>query len=243
MSARNIIICVLALGLATVCGRAAEPAAKPAMRSYTEAELKEQLTAVLQEEYVKDRGELELHFPRAWTAVNVPDEPLKMKILEIPTAGVSAFFIVRFELSAGGKSVGNWQATVQAKIWREVWTAHSAVKRGDALEHADLQREKRDLLALREPLTELPSSNMAYEFAESLTAGMVLSTRSIKLKPVVRRGQSAEAFVSEGAMSISLKVEVLEDGVPGQTIRVRNPQSRRELRGQVANEQTILINL
>jgi flagella basal body P-ring formation protein FlgA len=42
---------------------------------------------------------------------------------------------------------------------------------------------------------------------------------------------------------ISLKVEPLEDGVLGQTVRVRNPINRRELNGKVENEQTILITL
>ena len=107
----------------------------------------------------------------------------------------------------------------------------------------DLLRERRDLLTLRDPLMDWPAGNLAFELAESLPAGAVLSTRSVKLKPVVRRGQNAEACVQEGAMNITLKVEVLEDGVPGQIIRVRNPQSRRELRGKVENEQTILITL
>jgi flagella basal body P-ring formation protein FlgA len=44
-------------------------------------------------------------------------------------------------------------------------------------------------------------------------------------------------------MVISLKVEVLEEGVPGQMIRVRNYQSHRELRGKVEDEHTISIPL
>jgi flagella basal body P-ring formation protein FlgA len=35
----------------------------------------------------------------------------------------------------------------------------------------------------------------------------------------------------------------LEEGVPGQLVRVRNLQSRRELRGKVQDEQTIIISL
>jgi flagella basal body P-ring formation protein FlgA len=44
-------------------------------------------------------------------------------------------------------------------------------------------------------------------------------------------------------MMITLKVEVLEEGVTGQMVRVRNLQSRRELRGKVEDEQTIAIPL
>ena len=43
-------------------------------------------------------------------------------------------------------------------------------------------------------------------------------------------------------MTISLKVEVLEEGAVGQSVRVRNPVSKREFRGKVQNEQTILVS-
>jgi flagella basal body P-ring formation protein FlgA len=44
-------------------------------------------------------------------------------------------------------------------------------------------------------------------------------------------------------MEISLKVEILEDGAKGQQVRVRNPQSKREFRGKVENENTITIGM
>ena len=49
--------------------------------------------------------------------------------------------------------------------------------------------------------------------------------------------------LQDGALSITMKVEVLEDGAPGQIIRARNPISRRDVSGKVLNEQTILITL
>jgi flagella basal body P-ring formation protein FlgA len=42
---------------------------------------------------------------------------------------------------------------------------------------------------------------------------------------------------------ISVKVEVLEDGVPGQMVRVRNLKSKREFRAKVENEETVLVPL
>ena len=40
-----------------------------------------------------------------------------------------------------------------------------------------------------------------------------------------------------------MKVEVLEDGAPGQLIRVRNADSRHDIRGKVLDQQTILVAL
>ena len=56
-------------------------------------------------------------------------------------------------------------------------------------------------------------------------------------------GKLADAIITDGAMTLSVKVEILEDGLPGQTIRVRNLKSKREFRGKVQNEETIHVTL
>jgi flagella basal body P-ring formation protein FlgA len=52
----------------------------------------------------------------------------------------------------------------------------------------------------------------------------------------------ADALVQDGTLSITLKVEVLQDGVPGQIIRVRNAQTRRDILGKVLNDQTLIVS-
>ena len=212
-------------------------------RVFRETDLKELLTGVLQQEYVKDRGELELRLTRSWTAVSLPDEPLTLKILDLPTSGVSPMFIVRFELRAAREVLGSWQAPVQARIWKEIWVAHAPLKRGQSLRDDDLVRERRDVLTLRDPLADLSTDDGTLELGENVQAGVPLLARVLKIKPLVHRGQSADALLQDGALAITMKVEILEDGIPGQIVRARNPQSRREIRGKVINEQTILISL
>jgi len=212
-------------------------------RSLGEAELKDLLTATLQREHVRDRGELELRFTRSWIPITVPAEPLTVNILELPSSGVSLNFIVRFELRTADRILGTWQVPLQAHIWREIWVARSPLKRGQLLTEADRAKERRDVLVLRDScLEDIPDESL-YEMAEAVPSGAPLYVNSVKLRRLVRRGQTAEALVQDGAMSVSLKVEVLEDGVLGQFIRVRNLQSRREFRGKVENEQTVLVSL
>lgn len=222
---------------------ATPPAVVPKERTLGESELLQLLTAALQEEYVGDRGELELRFIRPWDSIKVPGEPLTLKILEMPNAGVTTTFIVRFELHAGKRILGNWQAPVRAQIWREIWVAGSALRRGDRVATANITRERRDVLTIRSPLADFPEGDTTLELAEPLQAGSPLLARSVRVRPVVHRGQMADALVRDGALSVTTKVEVLEDGAPGQIVRARNPQSHRDLSGRVLNEQTILISL
>lgn len=213
------------------------------VRSLEEDELKLLLTRALQQENIKDRGELELRLARPWAPVNVPEESLSVKIVDLPGTGPAPLFMCRFELGTSNEVVGTWQASLHAKVWRDVWVSHTALRRGALLADADLVRERRDVLTVRDALAEFAVIDASIEAGEHIPPNVPLLARSLKVKPAVRRGQFSQATVVDGALAISLKVEVLEDGVPGQIIRIRNPQTRRELRGKVQNEQTILVSL
>jgi len=219
------------------------PTAAPAERTLDQSEMTMLLTQALQQEYVKDRGELELKFTQPWKDKKISEAPVTVKITEMPTMGVVSSFIVRFELHTTNETLGAWQMPVQAHVWRDAWVAHSMLKRGDALSDADVTRERKDMLLVHEALAELPEDRSALEIAEPVGINAPLLARSVRLMPVVHRGQVVQALVSDGALSIAMKVEVLEDGAPGQTIRIRNKQSLKDIRGKVLNEQTILVSL
>jgi len=214
------------------------------LRPLGEKEALQLLTSVLQQQYVREQGELELRLARAWTAITIPDEPFTVKVLDLPTTGVANAFITRFEVeTAHGEHVGSWQASLQARVWREVWVARSPLKRGDSVRGADLTRERRDMLVCREPFAEFAADDLSLELIESIPSGTPLLARLIRPRAVVRRGQSVAATVQDGSLMITLKVEALEDGALGQIIRVRNPLSRRDLHGKVLDGQNILVSM
>jgi flagella basal body P-ring formation protein FlgA len=211
-------------------------------RPLTESDLRELAASELTRQYLRDRGELEIRFTRGWAAITVPDEPLKLQILDLPSGGIAPSFILRAEISAGTESLGAWHIPIQARIWKDLYVTRSPAFRGQSFHEADLVKERRDVLTLRDALTSVLNED-ALEFAESVPAGQPLLTRALRIRPAVRRGKTIDALVRDGGMSISVRVEVLEDGVPGQTIRVRNLQSRKEFRGKVQDEQTVVVLL
>jgi flagella basal body P-ring formation protein FlgA len=212
-------------------------------RSLDEMELKERLTVMLQEDYARDMGELELRTTRPWIPVQIPDEDVALRILDLPSTGISPYFIVRFEVRTDQESIGTFQVPLQAKVWKDIWVTRSIVRRGMIFTEADVARERRDVLSLREAPLSLAAADDGLEIAENLVAGSPLYERSVRLRPVMRRGQVIEAKLHEGIMMISLKVELLEDGAPGQIVRVRNMNSKREFRGKVINESSIVVAL
>ena len=219
---------------------AAAPVTHPT-RAFAEADLVQLLTATLQRDCVKDSGDLEIRLTQPWKTRNVPDEPLTLVVLDMPTIGVTPNFVIRFELRTSQTSLGSWEVPVKAHVWRETWVARSPLPRGQRVADADIDRERRDMLTLHEPLASFTAGDSALELAESVATGMPLLARAVHPRAVVHRGQAIDAVMQDGVLSITLKVEALEDGAPGQFIRVRNIQTRRDILGKVLNDQTILV--
>ena len=203
------------------------------------------LTSALQQQFVgADGGDLDLRLTRPWVSLNTQAGQLTLKILDMPNNGVASSFIVRFEIfTADGSTLGNWQYSVQAHLWREIWVARSMLKPGEMVAEADIAREHRDVLALHSPLAEFADGDTTLEVAESVPAGSPLLSYSVRLHPVIRRGQMADALIQDGALNVMMKVQALEDGTPGQFIRLRNLQSEHDFSGKVLDGKTVLIPL
>jgi flagella basal body P-ring formation protein FlgA len=212
-------------------------------RQLAEPEWLDLLTGLLQRQEVKSPGQLELHLTLPWTPIAAPDEALTVKISQLPPGGLSPNCLAGIELWSGRERVGSWQLALHARVWRPIAVAHSPLIRGQLLRDADIVMQRSDVLLVRDALTDLSSADPSLELVENIPAGMPVLARSVRMRPLVRRGRVMEGIYREGNLVISLKVETLEDGLLGQTVRVRNPKTRRELYGKVENAQTILIAL
>jgi flagella basal body P-ring formation protein FlgA len=108
---------------------------------------------------------------------------------------------------------------------------------------ADVVMDRVDVLGVREPLTAGALGDPNLELAQYVKAGLPVTARAVRERPVIRRGALVEANMSDGLLSITLKVEALEDAFLGQSFRVRNPQNRREYLAQVKDDRTVYLLL
>jgi flagellar basal body P-ring formation protein FlgA len=212
-------------------------------RNLEEEELTTLLTKAIQSNYVKEMGELELRFSTAWTPLLVPDEELTVRITDVPVAGLNPSFQAGFEIWNRTERLGRFQAVLLAKIWKEIPVAHSRLERGQLLRDADVTMERRDVLAVHDVAWSIAADNDSLALTEPIAVGMPIPNRVVHPRAVIKRGQTVDGIYTQGALRISLKVTSMEDGALGQTVRVINPKTRRELYGKVQNDETININL
>ncbi|HEV2692290.1 MAG TPA: flagellar basal body P-ring formation chaperone FlgA [Verrucomicrobiae bacterium] len=213
------------------------------VRTFGESDVLGLLTETLQKNYIRDKGQLELKLAQPWNSLVLPDEPLTLDVQDMPTAGVASSFMTRFTLRTDHETLGTWTANLKASVWREVDVATRQLHHGDPVKADTFASERRDILNVREPLADLSINDEAMEYTESVPVGVPLVMHMIKARAVVHRGQRADALVEDGGLSIKTKVEILDDGAPGEYVHARNADTHRDLSGKVINERTILISL
>ena len=119
--------------------------------------------------------------------------------------------------------------------------AKDKVTRGDVLSKVQLEKQRINAIKVRQDLWDGNPSDGRYWFRENISPGRLIYSRAVVMKPVVRRGSLAKAVVTTGPVRVSTKVKVLEDGAPGEAVRVQNVRTRKELIGEVLDENTIKI--
>jgi flagella basal body P-ring formation protein FlgA len=124
-----------------------------------------------------------------------------------------------------------------------VWVARSPGQVKKPLNQVDLTKERRDVINVRQSLWQGKKADSTFCLAQGISSGSLIYDRHVKLTPVVKRGQIVDAFVQVRSLTIRLKAEVLEDGAPGEIVRMRNLQTKKEIRGVVINEKFIKVRL
>lgn len=224
-----------------------DPARANQSDNLTEKDLLFLLTARLQPK--QENGELELELMRLvppWKPIPVTDGPIDVRILDKPVSGLSSQFGIRFEVLRGEKPRDIYFANAKARLFRDVWLAPSALRRGTTLDQVYLQQDRRDVINFRDATFSTnslgPSVRLSdLRLTEYIQAGGIILARHVQLRPVMFRGQEVQAVIKDEFMMVSAKVEVLEDGAPGQFVRARNPRTKKEIRGKVINEDTIQV--
>ena len=225
---------------------ASEPDQQTTLRRKSRSMDSSQILELLKSELLKsplfDEGELEMELIRPWKPMLVPDGALEMRMLTKINYRTSQTSL-RFQLMDGGVPFGVFSAAVKISLWKDAWVATRQITRGTLLPEAKLKKQRHNMIKVRQDLWDGNPSDGRFWFQENISPGRLIYDKAVVMKPVVRRGNLAKAIITTGPLLVSTNVKVLEDGAPGEVVRVQNIRTRKEIIGEVIDEKTIKITV
>jgi len=225
---------------------ASEPDQQTTLRRKSRSMDSSQILELLKSELLKsplfDEGELEMELIRPWKPMLVPDGALEMRMLTKINYRTSQTSL-RFQLMDGGVPFGVFSAAVKISLWKDAWVATRQITRGTLLPEAKLKKQRHNMIKVRQDLWGGNPSDGRFWFQENISPHRLIYDKAVVMKPVVRRGSLAKAIITNGPLLVSINVKVLEDGAPGEVVRVQNVRTRKEIIGEVIDEKTIKITV
>ena len=210
-------------------------------RLVTSTELLDHLTVALENTIPNLDADLTLEFLRDPPEIRIPDDAFELEITRSQANALSSRFIIPFSILIEGEPFFQSSAALNAKIYKSVLICSHRINRGEPLKLTDFYLAERDMLSIKDSPMDINSSLVGLESKSTLLKDRPLLRRHTGKIPVVGRGDLVNAFVKKGSISITMKVQVLEKGAPGDVVRVRNPKSKKQLKGIVTDESTIQI--
>ena len=201
------------------------------------------IAQALSDSFELEQGKLILETSRALAPISVPADTanISIKLVAQPYTRPTSFMKAQYSVMADGVTVGQQTSYFRAQLIQDVWIAQQVIQRGATLEEAKLLKKKTDVINLRDNIW-IGKPDGSQQLITTVSAGTTLQERHLRRTPAIYRNQTVDAVLSHKALEIRLRVLALEDGAPGDVIRLRNTNSSKELRGTVINSRQVKVN-
>lgn len=184
-------------------------------------------------------GDLQLELLRPWTPPARVASAWTLNVIEYPSVPSSSMML-RCRVLADAAPIVDTTFVVRAQLWRDAWATRLPLTTGGAFDPSLLETRRVDVLRERDVL---PASvgDRSYIFARAVQAGRLLTWRDIARRPLVKKGDLVEVSATEGLLVVTMKALAMENGAQGDTVTVRNPESRKDFAAMVIDENRVQV--
>ena len=133
------------------------------------------------------------------------------------------------------------QMHVKAQMIEPAWVSTRRLERGESINPAVAALKEVDVLNANKEVLTADAKLDYFEIAQPVAADQVLSRADITPRRIVRRGKVVDVVVNEGGINITMKAMALADGGVGETIGVRNIDSKKDFQAQVVGSNTVQV--
>ncbi len=143
-------------------------------------------------------------------------------------------------MDARGQVSRKLSASVFVDLWKTVPCASRPLKRLETVNHEAIRFEKKNMAYL--PYETWDGRGGPWRMKRTVGTGQVLYARNLEALPAVSRGDEVTLFFRGRSIRLRVPAQVLEDANIGDSVKVRNLQSRQEVLARVEDSTTVVVN-
>ncbi len=139
---------------------------------------------------------------------------------------------------ADGRILRKVACSVFVGLWKAVPCASRPINRGEEISPDMVTLERRNVSYLTDPWD---GTGGPWRVAKAVGTGQPILRLNIEPMPAVAKGSTVELVYRSGKVNVSVKAQALSDGRVGQTVSVRNMQSKKIIAATVVDRQTVVV--
>lgn len=137
-----------------------------------------------------------------------------------------------------GKILQRFTGTAFLNVWVDTPATAKPLAKGDTLNPQDIIYKSVNLAYERADLWD--GKGGPWQVIRPLGANEAISTTDLKPLSAIKKGDKITLLYNKGGIHLSVLVEAMEDGSLGDTILVRNLDSKKQIYGKVQDQDTVL---
>lgn len=184
-------------------------------------------------------GDLQLELVRPCATPERLARDWSVQITEYPSLPASAM-LVRCRLLADQATVAESTVMLRATLWRDAWVSRQPLTGGAAFDPSLLDVRRVDFFRERDALPALVGDH-TFVFARSVQSGRLLTWRDVVRRPLVKKGEVVEVSATDGQLVVMMKALAMQNGAKGETVTVRNLDSRKDFTAFVIDENRVQV--
>ncbi len=137
-----------------------------------------------------------------------------------------------------GKIIQRFTGTAFLNVWVDTPAAARPLAKGDTLNRQDITFKSVNLAYERAELWD--GKGGPWQVTRPLGAMEVIGTADLKPLSTIKKGDKVTLVYQKNGIHLSVLVEAMEDGALGDTVLVRNIDSKKQIYGKVQDNDTLL---
>lgn len=161
-------------------------------------------------------------------------QSLELEPVKLNPGRLSLRFVVK---EVDGSVLRRFTGTVLLDLWANVPCAGKPLNRGDALSPSEIIWQRQNMAHIRGELWD--GKGGPWQVQRAIGTGQPLYMADLTALAMVRKGDIVTLRFQRGNVRLDAQAEVLTDGGPGDTVTVRNLQSKKQVFATVRDANTV----
>lgn len=168
-------------------------------------------------------------------------EDVKILITDLDVEEEQNKFNAKAEIFADGKKLDQTDLLGRFFVLEEIAVPVENIAKDKVIKETDLQKVKVRSNRLRDDVLKNEEDLIGKQVVRTVMMNKPISRKDVREEIVIKKGQSVMVIYKHKGLEIVSKMEALEDGAKGQTIKLLNTKSEKTLKGKILNANMVEI--